>query len=74
MEGVSVHTLTFTTKFTFGDKVRFDSPVQGRSGIGHIFAITIDEYRQIDYIVSIDKGDHHDLQPGIVETEMSLLG
>ena len=69
-----MHTLTVRTKFTFGDRVRFDSAIQGRSGIGTIFAITIDAERQIDYIIEINEGESHDLQPGILDHEITLLG
>jgi hypothetical protein len=68
-----MHTLTIRTKFTFGDRVRFDSRAQGYSGIGTIFAITIDAEGQIDYIVELGAGEEHDLQPGIYEDEITLL-
>ena len=42
-----MHTLTIQTQFTFGDRVRFDSPTQGCSGTGTVYAITVDEARQI---------------------------
>ena len=65
-----MHTLTVLTKFTFGDRVRFDSAAQHCSGSGTIFAITIDAQGQVDYLIEISMGD---LQPGILEHEINLL-
>jgi hypothetical protein len=67
----SMHTLTIRTKFTFGDRVRFDSRAQGCSGNGTIFAITIDKEWRIDYIIEIDQGEFSDLQAGILEEEIT---
>ncbi len=70
-----MHTLTVRTKFTFGDRVRFVSPTQGCSGTGRIIAITIDDQRQIDYVIAIKCGeDTEEMQPGILEQELTLLG
>jgi hypothetical protein len=69
-----MHTLTVWTMFTFGDRVRFDSPTQQRSGSGTVFAITVDRYGQVDYMIDIGQGAYSDLQPGILENEMTLLG
>ncbi len=66
-----MHTLTIRTKFTFGDRVRFDSPTQRRSGTGTIFAITIDAEGLHDYMIDVDGQDK--LQPGILEDEISYL-
>ena len=68
-----MHTLTISTKFTFGDRVQFDSATQKCSGTGTIFAITIDAKQSIDYMIEIDMGTFSDLQPGILENEMTLL-
>ena len=57
--------LTIQTKFAFGDRVRFDSRMQHCSGEGIVFAVTIDRYGELDYIIEIDCGGHSDLQPGI---------
>ena len=69
-----MHALTVQTKFTFGDRGRFDSRIQGCSGVGKVFAITVDWMRRVDYIIEIDQGSHSDLQPGILDDEMVLLG
>jgi hypothetical protein len=68
-----MYTLTIQTKFTFGDRVKFESDAQQQKGEGRVFAITVDAHRLIDYIIEIDKGAYHDLQPGILESEMTLL-
>jgi hypothetical protein len=69
-----MHTLTIRTRFTFNDRVRFDSPTQQRSGIGKIYAITIDGYGQIDYLIDVGRDGFSDIQPGILEDEITLLG
>ena len=66
-----MHTLTIQTKFTFGDRVRFDSPFQGKNGTGTIVAITVGPGNEIDYL--IDPGDGY-LQGGILEHEITLIG
>jgi hypothetical protein len=68
-----MHTLTVQTRFTFGDRVRFESATQGRSGVGTVFAITIDRYGHFDYMLEIDGDESGALQPGILEGEMTLL-
>jgi len=65
-----MHTLTVQTKFTFGDRVRFDSPIQGRSGVGSIVGITAYAEGPHDYIINVD--DDPLLQPGILEDEINL--
>lgn len=68
-----MYRIAFETKFTFGDRVRFDSKAQNRCGTGKIFAITIDEQGNVDYIIEINDESTHDLQPGILEEEIELL-
>lgn len=65
-----MHTLTVQTKFTFGDRVCFDSPFQRKSGTGIIAAITVGPNNQIDYL--IDTGDGY-IQGGIEEHEITLI-
>ena len=65
-----MHTHTIQTKFTFGDKVQFDSPFQRASGSGTIVGITLGPENQIDYL--IDTGDGF-LQGGIEEHELTLI-
>lgn len=68
-----MHTLTIRTRFTFGDRVRFDSVLQHCRGTGTISAITVDGDGHIDYLIEISRGDYSDLQPGILENEITLL-
>ena len=68
-----MHTHTVRTRFTFNDRVRFDSSAQQCSGVGKIYAITIDRDGQIDYMIEIDRDGYSDLQPGILEDEITLL-
>ena len=65
-----MHTLTIQTRFTFGDRVRFDSPTQHCSGSGTIFVITIGGDGHLDYMIMTEDGD---IQPGILESEITLL-
>ncbi len=65
--------LTIHTKFTFGDRVRFDSQMQHCTGEGTVFGVTIDRYGHLDYIIEIARSGSTDLQPGILESEMVLL-
>jgi len=68
-----MHALTIQPKYIFGDRVRFDSPTQGKSGTGKIVAITIYAEGPLDYM--IDQGEENNvLQPGILEHEITLLG
>ncbi|WP_148087919.1 hypothetical protein [Gemmata obscuriglobus] len=69
-----MHTLTVRTRFTFGDRVRFDSPMQRCSGEGTVFAITVGADGQIDYMIEIGRDGYSDLQPGILEDEITLRG
>jgi len=71
-----MHTHTIRTRFTFGDRVRFDSRLQGCMGEGTIFAITFDAEGNIDYMISITGADGitSELQPGILEDEITSLG
>lgn len=64
--------LTIQTKFTFGDRVYFESQAQGCHGTGTVFAITIDSGMNIDYIIEVGEGTNHRLQAGILEEELSL--
>ncbi len=66
-----MHTLTVQTRFTFGDRVRFDSPTQGCSGTGTVMWITVGPDLSVDYMIESD----HDgqIQPGILGSEMTLL-
>ncbi len=66
-----MHTLSVQTKFTFGDRVRFDSPTQSCSGSGTIFAINIDARGEVDYVIEQD--DEPYAQGGILENEITLL-
>lgn len=73
MGGDAVHTLTVRTRYTFGDRVRFDSKLQGCDGVGTVFAITVDFEGRIDYIIEVDRGGYSDLQAGILEHEITGL-
>jgi hypothetical protein len=74
-QGGGMHTLTVRTKFTFGDRVRFDSKVQGCSGSGTICGITMYDDGEIDYMIRYitRQGEPETLQPGIVQDEITLL-
>ena len=69
-----MHTLTVRTRFTFGDRVRFDSLTQMCSGKGTIHAITVSPDGSIDYMIELIRGDYIDIQPGILEHEITLIG
>jgi hypothetical protein len=67
-----MHTHTIRTKFTFGDRVRFDS-VMTRSGVGTVLEIVFGIYdgrTQIYYMLELKSGD---IQGGITEDEMTLV-
>jgi hypothetical protein len=66
-----MHTYTVQTTFTFGDRVRFESKTQRCSGCGRVYAITLNDYGTIDYVIDLD--DESPLQPGILENELLLL-
>jgi hypothetical protein len=68
-----MHILTIQTKFTFGDRVHYDSRIQQCSGTGIVYAITVDSERLVDYMIKIDEGGCSNLQPGIQEEELTLL-
>ena len=68
-----MHTHTIRTRFTFGDRVRFDSQLQRLSGEGKVFAITFVADGQVDYMIEIERDGYSDLQPGILEGEITLL-
>jgi hypothetical protein len=70
-----MHTHVVQTKFTFGDRVRFDSPTQRRSGTGAVVGVTIwtpsGGGEPIDYTLQVD--GELDLWAGILEHEMVFL-
>ena len=66
-----MHTLVAQTKFTFGDRVRFDSEVQKCSGTGEILAITVEVDGSINYLISVPDAEY--LHAGIQENEITLL-
>jgi hypothetical protein len=66
-----MHTHTLRTKFTFGDRVRFDSPTQRCSGTGTIFGIIVDRYGHLDYMIEVD--GRTSIRPGILEDEIAHL-
>ena len=68
-----MHTHTIRTRFTFGGRVRFDSQMQRCAGEGTVVAITVGAEGQIDYMIEVVGGDDL-LQPGILESEITLLG
>ncbi len=70
-----MHTLTFVTKFNFGDRVRFSSFIEKKTGTGAVFAIMLDKFGQVSYMVdTTPDAEYNDtLQPGLLENEMSLL-
>jgi len=65
-----MHTLTARTKFTFGDRVKFDSEVQKCNGIGTILAITVEQDGSINYLISVPDAKY--LYAGILEDEITL--
>ena len=48
-----MHTHTIRTKFTFGDRVSFDSVVQRCSGTGIVCAIVFQEVGMVDYMIAV---------------------
>jgi hypothetical protein len=69
-----MHTHTIRTRFTFNDRVRFDSSIQQCSGVGKIYAITFDGDGQFDYMIDTGRDGFREIQPGILENEITLLG
>ena len=67
-----MHAHTIRTKYTFGDRVRFDSTFQRRSGIGTVYAICFSGDGIIDYLIAVDGEDGH-IQGGIDEHDMTPL-
>ncbi|WP_439623528.1 hypothetical protein [Gemmata sp.] len=67
-----MHTLVAQTKFTFGDRVRFDSEVQKCNGTGEILAITVEVDGSVNYLISVPDAEY--LYAGILEDEITLLG
>ncbi|AMV24912.1 hypothetical protein VT84_10975 [Gemmata sp. SH-PL17] len=69
-----MHTLTVRTRFTFGDRVRFESQLQRCSGIGTVAGIMVSSDGSVDYMIEIARADgYSDFQPGILEGELALL-
>jgi hypothetical protein len=70
-----MHTHTIRTRFTFGDRVRFDSQWQRCSGEGKVIDFTVEADGQVDYMIEILSADGTStIQPGIQEGEITLLG
>ncbi len=66
-----MHTLVVQTKFTFGDRVRFDSATQHCNGLGRIAGITIyNAHGEHDYFIDVGPGEY--IQGGIEEHEITL--
>jgi len=68
-----LHSHVVKTKFTFGDRVRYDSPTQKCTGTGTIEAIVIYSSGRQDYMICSDNFQEFDVQPGILEEEISFL-
>jgi len=68
-----VHTLTIHTKFALGDRVRFDSLTQRCAGTGTVEAIVVYSGGRRDYMIALDDFEEFDVQPGILEDEITLL-
>ncbi len=66
-----MYTLVVQTKFTFGDRVRFDSATQHCNGSGKVFGITVYN-AQGDFTYLIDQGGGKYVQGGIAEHEIAL--
>ena len=66
-----MHTHTIRTKFTFGDRVRYQSrsPFNG-SGTGRVAVVTFDASGYIDYMIELSDGS---IQGGIAEDEMTRI-
>jgi hypothetical protein len=67
-----MHSHTIRTRFTFGDRVRYDSPTQQCKGTGTICAITIGPDHVVDYMIEIERDGYSEIQPGILENEITL--
>lgn len=67
-----MHTHTIRTRYTFGDRIRFSSVVQGLGGTGTVYAICFSGDGIIDYLIAVD-GDIGHVRGGIEEHEMTLL-
>lgn len=66
-----MHTHTIQTKFMFGDRVRFDSKLQGLSGSGTVFEVSFGgDPLFMHYTIELGNGHH---QPGILEDEIMLI-
>jgi len=65
-----MHIHTVRTKFTFGDRIRFDSKHQRCSGTGTILDITFDGDGYLAYTIHVGDGD---LQAGIEEDAIAVM-
>lgn len=65
-----MHVHTVRTKYTFGDRVRYVSQMNG-SGTGSILLIDFDEQGQVAYTIQVD--GQPDLQGGILDDDITLL-
>jgi len=66
-----MHVHTVHTKFTFGDRVRYDSKHQKRSGTGVIMDITFGPENYLHYLVVEDSNG--ECYAGIEEEAITLL-
>jgi hypothetical protein len=74
IKGKGMYPLIIKSKFTFGDRVSFFSRIQcGIAGSGDIYAITIDAEGRIDYMIQLDENATRNIQPGILENEITLI-
>lgn len=65
-----MHVHTVHTKYTFGDRVRYDSKDQGRAGAGVIDGITFGGSHPLAYLIIDDNGDGY---AGIEESAITLI-
>lgn len=65
-----MHTITFQSKFYFGDHVGFYTEDEGAAR-GTVIAITVDEELNVDYTILLDGQD--EAVAGITANDMSLL-
>lgn len=66
-----MHTITITTKFRFGDRVKYKSRLMGCAGVGTIVGITL--HKDLPILYEIDEGPPELIQPGILEDEIVLV-
>ena len=65
---MQVHTVR--TKYTFGDRVRYSSPMNG-SGTGTVISITFHEDAEYDYLIKIDGS--REIAGGILDADITPL-